>query len=180
MNNYPNQQPTPPQVQWTKKKVTITDVQYVYNNKDGQPYVGKFGAFAICRITTTTDKQASCIFNPQKQPPVGNADVGREIELEFSKSGDFWNFRKPKVDVFEVIRKLEDRVATLERIVCRPTEGGTVSTPFPPKQNTTESQHEPTTQSNQNIPTQNWDAEYEIMKKRQAEEGEIDPEEIEF
>lgn len=80
-------------------KVKINSVEYVYNKKDGTPYVGKFNNKPQVLIKVGfvgkdgIVKMASDYCDAQK-PSFTQADVGQEVFVSIEQNGDFTNIKR--------------------------------------------------------------------------------------
>jgi hypothetical protein len=103
--------------QITIKKITIKD-----KNKEGEPYVGKYGAYSLIFVEDTLGKIYSGFHNQTTR----NYEVGQTIKIEITgdrefKGKTYYNFKpiSQEEELKEEISDLRLRVKRLEDIVLQ-------------------------------------------------------------
>lgn len=100
-----------------EEKIKIKNIVHYNTDKSGNYYLTKDGRRYTRCVITTEDGRVMSGFGSKF---TRNLKEGDEVELEVIQSGEYLNFKVPKVDIYSLekrIKVLEEKIEELSNII---------------------------------------------------------------
>lgn len=94
-----------------KEKVKITKITHFTKNRDGGALVTKDGKPYTRCLVNTEDGRTISGFGSQT---TNGWQVGDTVELDITQNGNYFNFKIPRVNLFEIQARIEELEKTIK------------------------------------------------------------------